>query len=228
MINCEVILILTWSSTCAITNSTDTGGFAITDNTKRYVPVVALSTQDNAKLLQQLKSGFKRTINWSKYHKIQKHIHKTNNLNHLVDPSFQGVKRLFALSFEDENGRASHSDYYLPKVEIKDYNVKVDGKNLFDQPINNDAKTYENIRKIALGQRDGYTTGCLLDYPYFKQNYKMIAIDLSKQHAADPRAIQQINFNTNLNRAGNTTTFFIIEEANKNVFGFWQGTVKVL
>ena len=106
----------------------------------------------------------------------------------------------------------------------------IDGKNVFDQPINNDFKSYENIRIIAAGQGDDYTTGCLLDYPYFKENYKMIAIDLSKQQAldADPRAIQQINFTANLDRAGNTTIFFIIEEAKETVLDFSQGTVKVL
>ena len=107
-------------------------------------------------------------------------------------------------------------------MEIKDYNVKVDAENFFDQPINNDTKTYENIRKIATGQGDNYTSGCLLCYPYYKENYKMIAIDLSKQQALDagPRAIQQINFTINLERARNTTMFFVIEEA--------KGTVKVL
>ena len=89
----------------------------------------------------------------------------------------------------------------------------IDGKNFFDQPINNMTKTYENIRKIATGQGDEYTTGCLLDYSYFKDHYKMIAIDLSKLQAlnADPRAIQQINFAANLDRTGNTIMFFIIE-----------------
>ena len=106
----------------------------------------------------------------------------------------------------------------------------IDGKNVFDQPINSMTKTYENIRKITIGQGDDYTTGCLFDYSYFKNNYKMIAIDLSKQQAldADPRAIQQINFTANLDRAGNTTMFFIIEEAKETVLDFSQGTVKVL
>ena len=106
----------------------------------------------------------------------------------------------------------------------------IDDKNVFDQPINSNLKTYENIRRIATGQGDDYTTGCLLDYSYFKENYKMIAIDLSKQQAldADPRAIQQINFTANLDRAGNTTMFFIIEEAKETVLDFSQGTVKVL
>ena len=106
----------------------------------------------------------------------------------------------------------------------------IDGKIFFDQPINTELKTYQNIRRIATSQEDDYTTGCLLDYSYFKENYKMIAIDLSKQQVldADPRAIQQINFTANLDRAGNTTMFFIIEEAKETVLDFSQGTVKVL
>ena len=106
----------------------------------------------------------------------------------------------------------------------------IDGKNIFDQLIKNDEITYDNIRKIATGQGDDYTTSCLLDYSYFNNYYKMIAIDLSKQQVfdADPRAIQQINFTANLDRAGNTTMFFIIEEAKETVLDFSQGTVKVL
>ena len=150
--------------------------------------------------------------------------------NHLINPSFQGVSRLFVLSFENENDKTSPSNYYLPKVEMKDCNVMVDGKNVFDQPINSKLKTYESIRKIATGKVDNYTTGCLLNYSCFKENYKMIAIDLRKQQAldADPRAIEQINFAANLDRAGNTTMFSIIEEAKETVLAFSQGTVKVL
>ena len=133
LINCEVNLILTWSKDCVITNSTGAGKFKITE-TKLYVPVVTLSTQDNAKLLQQLKSGFKRTINWNKYESNIKTFAQNRYLNHLINPSFQGVNRLFVLSFENENVRTSHSTYYLPKVEINDYNVMIDDKNVFDQP----------------------------------------------------------------------------------------------
>ena len=124
LINCEVNLILTWSKDCVITNSEGEGKFAITE-TKLYVPVVTLSTQDNAKLLQQLKSGFKRTINWNKYQSDPKTYAQNRYLNHLVKPIFQGVNRLFVLSFENENDRTLHSDYYLLKVEIKDYNVMI-------------------------------------------------------------------------------------------------------
>ena len=106
----------------------------------------------------------------------------------------------------------------------------IDGKNFFDQPIKSNLKTYENIRRIATGQGDDYTTGCLLDYSYFNNHYKMIATDLSKQQVfgADPRAIQQINFTANLDREGNTTMFFIIEKPKEAVLDFSQGTVKVL
>ena len=103
-------------------------------------------------------------------------------------------------------------------------------KNFLDQLIKNDKITYENIRKIPTGQGDDYTTGCLLDYTYFKNYYKMIAIDLSKQQAlnADPKATQQINFTANLDRTNNTRFYFIHEEAKETVFEFSQGTVKVL
>ena len=100
-------------------------------------------------------------------------------------------------------------------------------KNIFDQTINSELKTYENVRKIATGKRDDYATGCLFDYFYFNENYKMIAIDLIKQQVldADPRAIQQINFTGNLDRAGNTRMFLIIEKAKETVLDFSKGTV---
>ena len=140
------------------------------------------------------------------------------------------MNRLFVLPFENDNDRVSHATYYLPKVEIKDYNVMIDGGNFFDQPANNINETYENIRKIAIGKGNDYITGCLLDYLYFKENCKMIAIVLSKQQAldADPRKIQQINFTVNLDRGGNTTIVFIIEQEKETIFEFSQGTVKFL
>ena len=140
LINCEVNLILTWSKDCVITNSTSEEKFAIIE-TKLYVPVVNLSTNDNEKLLQQLKSGFKKTISWNEYESSIKTFAQNKILNYLINPSFQGVNRLFVLAFENENDRISHSTYYLPKVELKDYNVMIDGRNFFDQPINSMNKT---------------------------------------------------------------------------------------
>ena len=106
----------------------------------------------------------------------------------------------------------------------------INGENLFDQPEKNNKVIYENIRKIAIGQEDDYTTGCLLDYSYFKDNYKMLVIDLSKQHAlnSDPRANQQINLTANLDRAGNTRIYFILEEARETNLDFSHRTIKVL
>ena len=232
LINCEVNLILTWSSTCVIvsaSNANQCANFAITD-TKLYVPAVTLSTQENAKLLQQLKSGFKRVINWNKYLSKPELLRRNPSLNHLVEPSFQRVNRFFVLAFEGDAQRTSDRHYYLPIVETKDYNIMINGENHFDQLIKNNKVTYENIRKIATGKGDDYTTGCLLDYAYFMDTYKMIAVDLSKQQAlnADPRAIQQINFTANLDRAGDTRFYFILEEAKETILDFSQGTVKVL
>ena len=233
LINCEVNLILTWSSTCVLiaTNIPNQNAtFAITD-TKLYVRVVTLSTQENTKFLQQLKSGFKRVINWNKYLSKPELLAQNPNLNHLIEPIFQGVNRLFVLAFENDDARTSYDEYYLPTVEIKDYNIKtINGENFFDQPIKNNKVTYENIRNIATGQGDDYTTGCLLDYSYFADTYKMIVVDLGKQQAldADPRAIQQINFTANLDRAGNTRVYFNLEEAKETIPDFSQGTVKVL
>ena len=232
LINCEIELILDLTADCVTTytninNHVPT--FTITE-ANLYVPVVTLSTQDNAKLLLQLKSGFKRTISWNKYMSKPALLTQNANLNHLIEPSVQGVNKLFVLAYENDAQRTSNKKYYLPNVEIKDYNVMIDGKNFFDQLIKNDKVPYENIRKIAIGQGDDYTTGCLLDYSYFKKCYKMIAIGVSKQEAldADPKAIQQINFTANLDRAGNTRFYFILEEAKETVFEFSQGTVKFL
>ena len=135
LINCEVELILTWSADCIIIYTdvaNQNPAFEITE-TNLYVPVVTLSTQDNAKLLPQLKSGFKRTISWNNYLPKPELLPQNPNLNHLVQPSFQGVNRLFVSAFENDAQRTSNKRYYIPNVEIKDYNVMIDGKNFFDQ-----------------------------------------------------------------------------------------------
>ena len=155
LINCEVNLILTWSSSCVLvaTNiASQNATFAITD-TKLYVPVVTLSTQENTKFLQQLKSGFKRVINWNKYLSKPELLAQNPNLNHLVEPSFQGVNRLFVLAFENDDDRTIDDKYYLPTLEIKNYNIMINGENYFDQPIKNKKTTYENIRKNSYMSR---------------------------------------------------------------------------
>ena len=147
LINCEINLILTWSTNCVIVSTNienQNATFAITD-TKLYVPVVTLSTQENVKLLLLLKSGFKRVINWNKYLSKPELLAQNPNLNHLVEPSFQGVNRLIVLAFENETQRTSAKGYFLPNVEIKDYNVMINGESFFDQPIKNNKVTSENL-----------------------------------------------------------------------------------
>ena len=232
LINCEVKLILNWSANCIIiyTDIADQIPTSSITETDLYVPVNTWSTQDNAKLLPQLKSCFKGTISWNKYMSKPALLAQNANLNHLIEPSFHSVNRLLVLAFEDDAQRTSNKKYYIPNVEIKDYNVMTDGKNVFDQPVKNDKVTYEKIRKIATGQGDDCTTSCLLEYSCFKKYYQMIAVDLNKQEVldADPKAIQQINFTANLDRVNNTRFYLILEEAKETVFEFSQGTVKVL
>ena len=214
LINYEVSLTLISSPNCVITNSTGERKFKITD-TNLYLPVVTLSTKDNEKLLQQLGSGFKRVINWNKYLSKPALLAQNANLNYLIEPSFQGVNRLFVLGYENDTQRKIHSGHYLPNIEINNYNVLINGENFSNQPIKDNKVTYENIRKVATGKGDDYTSGCLLDYTYFRDNYNMIAIYLSRQKALDPdlRKIQQINFIASLDRANDTRVYLILEES---------------
>ena len=142
---------------------------------------------------------------------------KNNNLNYLIDPTFTKVNRLFVLSFENENDRTSFSKYYVPNVQIKDFNVLIDGKSFFDMPIKNGEETYKQI--IEMGRNNGYTTGNLLDYEYFSNYYKLIAIELSKQIELENHDLkQQINFIGKLKRDEGATMFFIIEKSEETTF----------
>ena len=118
--------------------------------------------------MQQLKLAFKRKFNWNRYSSKPELLRQNAQLNYLVELNFHGINRLFVLLFENDVQRISNKRYYLPNIEIKDYNVMIDVRNFFDQPVNNDKITYENIRKMATGQGDDYTTSCLLDCHYFK------------------------------------------------------------
>ena len=145
LINCKVELILTWSAVCVMiyTDVADqVSTFTITE-TNFYVPVVTLSAQDNANLLPQWKSGFKRTISWNKYLSKPELLPQNENLNHLIEPYFQGINRSFVSAFENDAQRTSNKRYYISNVEIKDYNVMIDGKNFFDQPVKNDKVTWK-------------------------------------------------------------------------------------
>ena len=191
-----------------------------------------MSEENDIKLLKQLKSGFKRTIKWNKYRSQMSVQSNKNNLNYLIDPTFTKVNRLFVLSFEriEENNvkkdhRDSFSHYYVPNVEIKDFNVLIDGKSFFDLPVKNEEEAYEKI--IEISKNNDYTTGNLLDFAYFKENYKLIAIDLSKQtKLKDP---QQIYFIGKLeNQAYGATMFFIIEKSEETTLGFLQNFATII
>ena len=186
-----------------------------------------MSKENVTKLLEQLKSGFKRTLKWNKYRSQMTVQSNNNNLNYLIDPTFTNVNRLFVLSFSRNNNtdnRDSFSDYYVPNVEIKDFNVLIDGKSFFDLPVKNEEEAYEKI--VEISNNNDYTTGNLLDFVYFRKNYKLIAIDLSKQtKLKDP---QQINFIGKLDKDNGATMFFIIEKSEETTFNFSQNSVTII
>ena len=192
-----------------------------------YVPVVILSKENDIKLLEQLKLGFKRTIKWNKYRSQMTIQPQNNKLNYLIDPTFKNVNKLVFLSFPRNNNtdsRYSYSNYYVTKVKISDFNVLIDGKSFFDLSVKNEEETYEKI--IEMSNNNDYTTGNLLDFAYFKENYKLIAIDLSKQtKLKDP---QQINFIGKLLRNTGATMFFIIEKSEETTFNFSQNSLAII
>ena len=156
----------------------------------------------------------------------------------MLDSSYKGVKRLFVLAYnntpdnDEQVSIDSFKKYFLPRVKIENYNIEIDGRNFYDQPINDSIKQYDEIRKISTGQGDDYTTGCLLDFAYFEKNYRLIAVDLSKQKAldADSRAIQQIVFQGVVGGANNTKSrlYTILEQSKEKILKFAKGTAKVL
>ena len=192
-----------------------------------YVPAVTSSTEDDNKLLEQIKKGFKRTIKGNKYRSEVTKQAKTSNLNYSIDPTFNKGNRLFVLSFENEEDGTSFSKYYTPNVEIKDFNVLIDGKSFFDVPIKNKEETYEKI--IEMNKNNDYTTGNLLDYDYFSKHYKLIAVDLSKQIELEISDLkQQINFLCKLEEDSGATIFFIIEKSEEATFNFSQNSVSII
>ena len=156
--------------------------FTITD-VKRYVPIITLRTEDNTKLSKLLSEGFKKPIYWNKYKVI--FINYNNEyIKERIDASFQGVNKLFVLPYASGNiitDENSYRRYFLPRIKIKNYNIEIEGRNFYDQLINDSIKQYDEVRKISTGKGDDYTAGCLLDFAYFEKNYKIIGADLRKQ-----------------------------------------------
>ena len=191
-----------------------------------------MSEENDKELLEQLKSGFKRTVKWNKYRSQMTVQSNNKNLNYLIDWTFTKVNRLFVLSFErieENNVKKDHGDsfsrYYVPNVEIKDFNILIDGKSLFDLPVKDEEEPYEKI--MSMSRNNDETTGNLLYFFYFKENCRLIAINLSNQtKLKDP---QQINFIGKLENEDNgETMFFIIENSEETYFEFLQNSVNIL
>ena len=255
LVNCKIDLESTWHKDCMISSANAAANrvvsFIITD-TKLYVPIVTLSTKDNTNLTKQLNEGFKRTIYWNQYvfKPFPETPHKKTSITRFFfDTASQGVNRLFVVAFEDTRAydpavhannpapqnraanrvtRNGYRKYFVPRVDIASYNVLIDGRNFYDQPVNDSIRKYDEIRKIATGKGDNYATLCLLDYDYFKKNCQLIAVDLSKQREldADPRTIQQIEFIGMLKTRSNV--FTILEKSKETILKFYKGTAKVM
>ena len=242
LINCKVELLLKWYETCLLTVA-NTATFKITD-AKLYVPIVTISVEDNSKLSKLLNEGFKKPIYWNEYKVTPKKIVEVAAINderyirELLDSSCQGVKRSFVLVYDNTAGNNqvsvdSYKKYFFPRVKIENYNIGINGRNFYDQPINDSIKQYDEVRKISTGQGDDYTTGCLLDFNYFENNYRLIAADLNKQKAldADSRAIQQIIFTGKIKATVSNTRvvlFYFLEKSKETILEFSKGTTKVL
>ena len=238
LISCEVFLELKWNTNCVKTSlaQRDIGGgnrdnsptgatLAITD-CKLYVPAVTLSKDDEIKLLTNLKSGFKREIIWNKYRSQMTTEAVNNNLNILIDPMFTNVNRLFVLTYQNDDDRQSYSQFYLPRVMVKDYNVIINKLAFFYFLLKTKEEAYEKI--IDISRNNEYTTGNLLDYDYFKKYYKLIAIHLSKQQVLQENEdlILQINFIGKLEEAANV--FIIIEKKENTILEFSQNLANVI
>ena len=231
LINCKIKLNLKWKKECVLSTGVGEAVFII-NGTKMYVPVVTLSKEHNKDFIEQQNKGFQRSISWNEYktkeltEEADAKVFKYINL----DPSFQGVNRLFVMAYNRANGqptRNGQQKYYLPRIDLEKYNVIIDGRNFYDNPIESDIEKYRELKKVMIGKGEDYTTGSLLDFNHFDKHYKLVAVDLSKQKEldADPRAIQQIEFKYMLGT--NSTIYWVLEKSRETILEFYKGTVKV-
>ena len=230
LINCKIKLTLTWKKECVLSTGVGEAVLIIIDP-KLYVPVVTLSKEHNKDFIEQQNKGFQRSIYWSEYK--TKEINEDADANVFkyinLDPSFQGVNRLFVMAYNRANGQPTRNGqrkYYLPRIDLEKY-VIIDGKNFYDNPIESDIEKYRELKKVMIGKGEDYTTGSLLDFNYFDKHYKLVAVDLSKQKEldVDPSAIQQIEFKYMVGT--NSTIYWVIEKSKETKLEFYKGTVKV-
>ena len=217
LINCKIKLNLTWKNECVLSTGAGEAVFIIND-TKLYLPVVT--------------KGFQRSIYWNEYK--TKEINENADANVLkyvhLDPSFQGVNRLFVMAYNRVDGQPTRNGqrkYCLPRISLNKYNVIIDGRNFYHNPIESDIEKYRELKRVMIGKGEDYTTGSLLDFNYFDKHYKLVAVDFSKQKEldADPRAIQQIEFKYMLGT--NSTIYWVLKKFKETILEFYKGTVKV-
>ena len=184
LINCKIKLNLTWKKKCVLSTDAGDAVFIIND-TKMYVPVVTLSKEDNKDFIEQQNKGFQRSIYWNEYK--TKEINENADANVFkyinLDPSFQGVRRFFVMAYIRVDGQPTRNGqrkYYLPRIDLEKYNVIIDGRNFYDNPIESDTEKYIELKKVMIGKGEDYTTGSLLDFNYFDKHYKLVAVDLSR------------------------------------------------
>ena len=191
-----------------------------------------MSKEDNKDFIEQQNKGFQRSIYWNEYKTKEKNEDAdANAVKYInIDPSFQGVNRLFLMAYSRAGCQPNRNDrrkYYLPRIDLKICNVIIDGRNFYDNPVESDIEKYRELEKVMIGKGEDYTTGSLLDYNYFKKHYKLVAVDLSKQKEleTDPRAIQQIEFKYMLET--NSTSYWVLEKSKETILEFYKKTVKV-
>ena len=231
LINCKIKLKLTWKKECVLSPDADEAVFIIYD-TKLYVPVVTLSKEDNKDFIEQQNKGFQRSIYWNEYKTKELNSDADDNVFKYInlDPSFQGVNRLFVMAYNRVDGqptRNGQQKYYLSRIDLKKYNVIIDGRKFYDYSIESNIEKYRALKKVMIGKGEDYTTGSLLDYNYFNKHYKLVVVDLSKQKEldADSTAIQQIEFKCMLGT--NSTNYWVLEKSKETILELYKGTVKV-
>ena len=224
LLNCKIHLELNYIENYILSSTGDSVKSKIT-NAKLHDPTVTFFTKNNVNLTKQLRDGFI----------LAKVINQGTNIYELGSSSFQDVKRLFVLTYAIVAGAAKNEadiknniKYFLPRAKIENYNVLIGAINFYEQPINDLIKQYDEVRKVSTGQSDDYSTEYLLDYVYFKDNYRLIAADLSKQKnlPANPRVSQQTVFQGVAGGADNTKIrlYTVLEKLKETVLEFYKGS----
>ena len=241
LINTKLYMELNWTEYSVLCNQNQNSIFQVTKG-ELYIPVVTLNTENNNKLSELLSKGFERTVVWNEYKSKIERVTIPQNDNMFrrttLDTSFQGVSKLFAAAYEtddiERNGNTEDSRrrYYLPRAEIKDYNILIVGRNFYDQNVNSSIVRYNELLKMTTGRSEDYSTGHLLDYDYYLKDFNIVGVDLSHQVAldSDPKINQQIEFIYKLpsgNAAINYDLLTVLEKEKQTVLKFSEGTVKV-